>query len=75
MPAEAIARAVDVPPSSLSHHLELLEQAELATVRRAGRSLFYVADFAAMQALIAFLTKDCCAGLAPAAACTTGDCV
>ena len=73
--AGAIARALDVPPSSLSHHLGLLEQAGLATVRRAGRSLIYAADFAAMRALIAFLTEDCCVGLAPAAACTTGDCV
>ena len=73
--AGAIARALDVPPSSLSHHLGLLEQAGLATVRRAGRSLIYAADFAAMRALIAFLTEDCCQGLAPETARTTGDCV
>lgn len=73
--AGAIARALDVPPSSLSHHLGLLEQAGLTTVRRAGRSLIYAADFAAMRALIGFLTEDCCQGLAPETACTTGDCV
>ena len=75
--AGAIARALDVPPSSLSHHLGLLEQAGLATVRRAGRSLIYAADFAAMRALINFLLMDCCRGIAPepASACTTGDCV
>ncbi len=74
--AGAIAQALDVPPSSLSHHLGLLEQAGLATVRRAGRSLFYAADFAAMRALIDFLTEDCCRGLAPLAetACQPGEC-
>lgn len=72
--AGRLAQALDVPPSSLSHHLGLLEQAGLVQVRRAGRSLIYAADFAAMRGLIAFLTEDCCAGLAPVAACTTGDC-
>jgi DNA-binding transcriptional ArsR family regulator len=72
--AGAIARALDVPPSSLSHHLGLLEQAGLATVRRAGRSLIYAADFAAMRALIDFLLLDCCQGVAPAENCVTGEC-
>jgi DNA-binding transcriptional ArsR family regulator len=71
-----IAQALAVPPSSLSHHLGLLEQAGLVQVRRAGRSLIYAADFAAMRALIDFLMEDCCQGLAlPAAtACQPGDC-
>jgi ArsR family transcriptional regulator, arsenate/arsenite/antimonite-responsive transcriptional repressor len=73
--AGAIARTLAVPPSSLSHHLGRLEQAGLATVRRAGRSLIYAADFAAMRRLIAFLTEDCCRGIAPVAAYTTGDCI
>ena len=73
--AGAIARALAVPPSSLSHHLGLLEQAGLASVRRAGRSLIYAADFTAMRALIGFLTEDCCRGVTPAAACTMGDCI
>ena len=74
--AGRLAQALDVPPSSLSHHLGLLEQAGLVQVRRAGRSLIYAADFAAMRALIGFLTEDCCRGLAPLAepACQTGDC-
>ena len=70
-----LAQALDVPPSSLSHHLGLLEQTGLVQVRRAGRSLIYAADFAAMRALIAFLTEDCCQGFAPVAACATGDCI
>lgn len=71
MAAGAIARALAVPPSSLSHHLGLLEAAGLVQVRRAGRSLIYVADFAAMRALIGFLMQDCCQGFAdtPVPAC------
>lgn len=74
--AGRLAQALDVPPSSLSHHLGLLEQAGLVQVRRAGRSLVYAADFAAMRALISFLTEDCCRGFEPLAetACQTGDC-
>jgi ArsR family transcriptional regulator len=74
--AGRLAQALDVPPSSLSHHLGLLEQAGLVQVRRAGRSLIYAADFAAMRALISFLTEDCCRGFAPLTetACQTGDC-
>ncbi|WP_408014548.1 ArsR/SmtB family transcription factor [Sandarakinorhabdus oryzae] len=74
--AGAIAHALDVPPSSLSHHLGLLEQAGLTTVRRAGRSLIYAADFAAMRALIDFLLLDCCRGIEPEqiGACAKGEC-
>lgn len=74
--AGAIASALAMPPSSLSHHLGLLEQAGLATVRRAGRSLIYAANFAAMQGLVDFLLEDCCRGIAPepASACVKGDC-
>jgi DNA-binding transcriptional ArsR family regulator len=80
MAAGAIARALAVPPSSLSHHLGLLEQAGLVQVRRAGRSLIYAADFAAMRALVEFLLEDCCQGFDPGdakaetGACTTGEC-
>lgn len=72
--AGMIARQLGVPPSSLSHHLGLLEQAGLVQVRRQGRSLIYAADFAAMRALIDFLLRDCCQGPAAARACEPGDC-
>lgn len=57
-----IAAAVDATPSTLSHHLGLLERAGLATSRRAGRMLFYAADYAGTRALLAFLMEDCCQG-------------
>ena len=63
-PAGAIARALGIPNSSLSFHLAQLQQGGLVTQRRDGRSLIYVADFAAMASLLGFLTENCCAGQA-----------
>lgn len=62
VPAGHIARALDVPPSSLSFHLTQLVQAGLVHQRREGRSLIYSADYAAMAELVGFLTENCCAG-------------
>jgi DNA-binding transcriptional ArsR family regulator len=69
MAAGDIATRLNVPASSLSFHLAHLRRAGLAVQRRAGRSLFYAADFAAMADLVAYLTENCCGGAtcAPAA--------
>lgn len=61
MPAGAIAERLGVPNSSLSFHLTQLQRAGLIAVERQGRSLFYRADFAAMDRLVAFLMENCCA--------------
>lgn len=60
--AGAIARKLGLPNSSLSFHLAQLQQAGIVTQRREGRSLIYSADYAAMDALLGFLTENCCAG-------------
>jgi DNA-binding transcriptional ArsR family regulator len=60
--AGSIASTVEVVPSTLSHHLALLERAGLAVSRRHGRSLVYAVDFPGMRDLLAFLTEDCCGG-------------
>ena len=62
MAAGALAEALGVPNSSLSFHLAHLNRAGLIAQRRAGRSLIYTADYDAMNALIAFLTENCCGG-------------
>lgn len=60
MPAGAIAQKLDVAPSSLSFHLQQLAHAGLITQRRLGRQLIYAAEYGAMNALLAYLTENCC---------------
>jgi DNA-binding transcriptional ArsR family regulator len=60
MSAGEIAETVGSPPSTLSHHLGHLERAGLARSRRAGRMLFYAADYEGARRLLAFLMEDCC---------------
>ena len=62
MPAGEIAEALELPASSLSFHLAHLNRAGLIAQRRESRSLIYSADFAAMNALVGFLTENCCGG-------------
>jgi ArsR family transcriptional regulator len=60
MPAGVIAARLGVAPSSLTFHLQALLRAGLVKRRRDGRQLIYSADFAAMNALVGFLTDHCC---------------
>ena len=60
--AGALAKRLDIPPSSLSFHLSALKKGGLVAERREGRSIIYTADYAAMHALVAFLLHNCCAG-------------
>jgi ArsR family transcriptional regulator, arsenate/arsenite/antimonite-responsive transcriptional repressor len=71
MTAGAIAEALDLPPNTLTFHFDRLRMAGLATVRREGRSMIYAAQFETMNALLGFLTENCCGGApcAPAAEC------
>ncbi|GAA5046802.1 metalloregulator ArsR/SmtB family transcription factor [Erythrobacter westpacificensis] len=57
-----IAQRLGIPASSLSFHLSQLHEAGLVTQRREGRSLIYSADYPRMNALMAFLTENCCEG-------------
>lgn len=65
--AGAIAETLDVLPSSLSFHLQQLTHAGLILQRRASRQLIYSAVYDGMNALMAYLTENCCQG-APCAA-------
>ena len=60
--AGQIAEALNLPASSLSFHLSHLVRAGLAVQRRAGRSIVYSANYAAMNGLVAYLTENCCGG-------------
>lgn len=61
MSAGEIAVGLDLPPATLSFHLKELSHAGLALARQEGRFVFYSADFDAMNALLAFLSENCCA--------------
>ena len=77
MPAGQIATLLDVPPSSLSFHLKELAHAQLVTSRQEGRFVFYCANFATMNGLLAYLTENCCGGnpCSPVSACSpSGTC-
>lgn len=69
MPAGAVADVLDLAPNTLTFHFDRLRTAGLVTSRRDGRSIIYAARFEAMNALLAFLTENCCGGVscAPAA--------
>ena len=61
-PAGAIGEALGLPPATLSFHLAGLTRAGLARSRQDGRFDIYSADYAAMNALVGFLTENCCQG-------------
>lgn len=60
--AGAIADGVGLVPSSLTFHLQALHRSGLITQRRESRQLIYGADFETMNALMGYLTENCCAG-------------
>lgn len=70
MVASKIAEALGLPASSLSFHLKELTLANLITPRQEGRFIVYTARFDTMNALLAFLTENCCSGLPCGVSCT-----
>jgi DNA-binding transcriptional ArsR family regulator len=62
--AGAIGEKLGLPPATLSFHLAGLTRAGLAQSRQEGRFVIYNADYAAMNALVGFLTDNCCQGAA-----------
>jgi ArsR family transcriptional regulator, arsenate/arsenite/antimonite-responsive transcriptional repressor len=55
-----IAAELDIPSSTLSHHLEKLKNEDLVRVRREGTFLWYSANTDALQDLLGFLYSECC---------------
>jgi ArsR family transcriptional regulator len=57
-----VAEKLDIAPNALTFHFDRLRSAGLVTVKREGRSMIYAALFETMNALLAFLTENCCQG-------------
>jgi DNA-binding transcriptional ArsR family regulator len=68
LPVGDIRDALDIPGATLSAHLNVLRHAGLVEDEREGRVIRCRANFAAMNALLAYLLENCCsgAGCAPA---------
>ena len=58
--AGEVAEELDIPASTLSHHLDKLKGEDLVNVRREGTFLRYSANTAALQELLGFLYAECC---------------
>jgi len=59
-PVGNIRKKLDIPASTLSHHIAKLVYAGLITQERDSRSLYCRADFTNMDALMTFLVRNCC---------------
>jgi ArsR family transcriptional regulator, arsenate/arsenite/antimonite-responsive transcriptional repressor len=58
-----IGAHLDMPASTLAHHLSTLVAAGLVIQQRHGREVVNRADFDAMQRTVRFLTAECCVGV------------
>ncbi len=57
-----MAEGSGIPPATLSFHLKELMNAGLVSQERQGRNLVYRASFEHMNALLGYLTDNCCQG-------------
>ena len=55
-----IQSELDIPNSTLSHHLDKLKSEDLVSVRRESTFLRYTANTEALQELLQFLYAECC---------------
>ncbi len=60
----AISEQLGVASNTLSFHLKELAHAGLVSQERHGRNLVYRASFQTMNELLAYLTENCCEGVA-----------
>lgn len=68
-----MADKLEVAPTALSFHLKELSHAGLVRSERDGRHIIYRSEFQTMNALLSFLTAECCQGQ-PCAVTTVSTC-
>lgn len=57
-----LREALDIPAATLTAHLNVLRSAGLVNDSREGRVIRVSADYTRMNALVAYLTENCCRG-------------
>lgn len=55
-----LQQRLDIPGSTLSHHISNLASAGLISQRREGRTLYCVAEYQKLENVIGFLNDECC---------------
>lgn len=63
LPAGQLAKALSIANATLSFHLKELTHSELVVARQESRFIYYSANFATMNALLNYLTENCCTGI------------
>ncbi|MBJ3591839.1 helix-turn-helix transcriptional regulator [Salmonella enterica subsp. enterica serovar Saintpaul] len=62
LPVGELQKRLEIPASTLSHHLSSLISVSLVRQERQGRTLYCHARYENLEALITFLTEECCSG-------------
>lgn len=70
--AGTIAERLDLANATLSFHLKELSRAQLVSARHDGRFIYYRANYATMNGLVDYLTRNCCRGAGCEPACGPG---
>ena len=58
--AGEIAERLGIPGPTMSFHLKALAQADLVVTRKESRFIYYAANFEQMNALVGYLSENCC---------------
>ena len=69
-----MAEGLSIPANTLSFHLKELAHSGLVTQERASRNIIYRAAYDHMNALLGYLTENCCRGAACAVDETSASC-
>ncbi len=65
LPVGTLQKALNIPGSTLNHHLTALVSAGLIKQVRDGRVLHCIAQYEVLDSIMSFLTEECCKGNAP----------
>ncbi|MEE9448394.1 MAG: metalloregulator ArsR/SmtB family transcription factor [Arenicellales bacterium] len=61
LPVGSLQQALNIPNSTLSHHIAKLSSVSLVVQKRAGRTLFCLPQYTVLDQIITFLKDECCA--------------